>query len=113
VAWYVVPLESRRIAGSPARRVAKPTNEPPAAMPIAAVWIVLVERFWRNARPTLDRFAVEMLTAFVESVSVWESIPVLVMFAVTPATLTLLDRKPFDTLTATLYAMSGTYASDL
>jgi DMSO/TMAO reductase YedYZ heme-binding membrane subunit len=57
----------------------------------------LVERFWRNARPTLDRFAVEMLTALVESVSVWESIPVFVMFAVTPLALTVLDRKPFET----------------
>ena len=55
-------------AGSPARRVAKETNDPPASMPICTVAAVAVERFLRNPRPTVPRFAVEMLEAFVESV---------------------------------------------
>jgi hypothetical protein len=55
--------------------VQKPTNEPPEFTPIAAVCSVAVERFWRYARPTPDRFAVEMLTAFVERVRVCDSRP--------------------------------------
>ena len=77
----MVPGVSRMIAGSPARRVVKPTNEPPASMPMAHVEFAAVERFCMNASPTLLRFAVEMLTAFVESVSVWLWRPARLIFA--------------------------------
>jgi hypothetical protein len=84
------------IAGSPERRVTNGANEPPAPIPIWHVDAVAVERFWRNAMPTLPRFAVEMLTAFVESVSVWLWRPVSVMFAVTLLAATDELRKSFE-----------------
>jgi hypothetical protein len=67
-----------------------------------AVCTVLVDRFCRNASPTLAKFAVLMLTAFDDSVMVIEIRPASAIEAVTPPLLTELAKKPLETRYETL-----------
>lgn len=90
------------MAGSPARSVVNPTNDPPAAIPMEHVEAVAVERFCMKAMPTLDRLAVEMLMAFVESVIVWLCRPATAMSAETLFDATWAFRKSFETRYETL-----------
>jgi hypothetical protein len=79
----------RNIAGSPARSVQKPTKLPPASIPTVAVAAVAVDRFLRNAKPTVDRLAVDIDVAAVDRETTNELIPACPIEAVYWLTATL------------------------